>query len=182
MGIAYKINMVPMNIAWGFSQGVMPLISYNFSGGNRTRMKKGITFTARLEVGFLILLSAVLFAFSDMFVQMFMDNSAVVEYGGAFLRGMCLGLPFLAMDFLAVNVFQACGMGGKSLLFAVMRKIILEIPALLLLNMLFPLYGLAYAQLTAEVVLAAAAVIVLYGMFKRLGDVNEETKEAKENT
>ena len=33
------------------------------------------------------------------------------------------------MDFLAVGVFQACGMGGKSLLFAVLRKIVLEIPA-----------------------------------------------------
>lgn len=177
MGIAYKINMVPMNIAWGFSQGVMPLISYNFSSGNRTRMKKGITFTAKLEISFLIFLSAALFIFSNHLVRMFMNNSAVVEYGSAFLRGMCLGLPFLAMDFLAVNVFQACGMGKKSLLFAVMRKIILEIPALLLLNMLFPLYGLAYAQLTAEVVLAAAAVIVLYRMFKRLGDTNGKTEK-----
>lgn len=170
MGIAYKINMVPMNIAWGFSQGVMPLISYNYSGGNRTRMKKGITFTGKLEIGILIVLSAVLFIFSEQFVRMFMNNDAVVEYGSAFLHGMCLGLPFLAMDFLAVNVFQACGMGRKSLLFAVMRKIILEIPALLLLNALLPLYGLAYAQLTAELVLAAAAVIALGRMFKELND------------
>lgn len=179
MGIAYKINMVPMNVAWGFSQGVMPLISYNFSGGNRTRMKKSITFTAKLEIGFLIVLSAVLFAFSNSFVRMFMDNTAVVEYGSAFLRGMCLGLPFLAMDFLAVNVFQACGMGRKSLIFAVMRKIILEIPALLILNMLFPLYGLAYAQLTAEVVLAAAAVIALRRIFKKFGDTKEAVNAEK---
>lgn len=179
MGIAYKINMVPMNIAWGFSQGVMPLIGYNFTGGSRARMKKSITFTAKLEIGFLIVLSAILFIFSDRLVRMFMNNSAVVEYGGAFLRGLCLGLPFLAMDFLAVNVFQACGMGKKSLLFAVMRKIILEIPALLLLNMLFPLYGLAYAQFSAEVVLAAAAVIVLYKMFRQLRDNIEEKNEQK---
>lgn len=171
MGIAYKINMVPMNVAWGFSQGVMPLISYNFSGGNRTRMKKSITFTAKLEIGFLIVLSAVLFAFSNSFVRMFMDNEAVVKYGSAFLRGMCLGLPFLAMDFLAVNVFQACGMGRKSLIFAVMRKIILEIPALFILNLLFPLYGLAYAQLTAEVVLAAAAVVTLVRMFNTINQL-----------
>lgn len=99
---------------------------------------------------------------------MFMDNEAVVGYGSAFLHGMCLGLPFLSMDFLAVNVFQACGMGKKSLVFALLRKIVLEIPALILLNMLFPLYGLAYAQLTSELVLATAAVITLYKMFKKL--------------
>ena len=81
---------------------------------------------------------------------------------------MSLALPFLCIDFVAVGVFQACGMGGKSLIFALMRKLVLEIPALFVLDKLFPLYGLAYAQLVAEVVLAAAAVIVLSKMFRRL--------------
>ena len=58
-------------------------------------------------------------------------------------------------------------MGGKSLVFAILRKIVLEIPALVVLNAIFPLYGLAYAQLVAEVVLAAAAAIVLIRMFKK---------------
>ena len=48
-----------------------------------------------------------------------------------------------------------------------MRKILLEIPALFILNALFPLYGLAYAQLTAEVVLSAAGMFVLYRLFGR---------------
>ena len=34
----------------------------------------------------------------------------IVAYGTAFLRGMCLAMPFLCMDFLAVGVFQACGL------------------------------------------------------------------------
>ena len=46
------------------------------------------------------------------------------------------------------------------LLFAVMRKIVLEIPALFILNYLFPLYGLAYAQCTAEIVLSVCAVLI----------------------
>ena len=35
MGIAQKIDMVPMNVAFGFSQGIMPLISYNYASGDR---------------------------------------------------------------------------------------------------------------------------------------------------
>jgi hypothetical protein len=50
-----------------------------------------------------------------------------------------------------------------------MRKIALEIPALYILNYFFPLYGLAYAQLVAEMVLAVAAVVVLLRMFKKMG-------------
>ena len=43
---------------------------------------------------------------------------------------------------------------------------VLEIPLLFILNWLFPLYGLAYAQVLAEVVLAIAAVIMLARIFK----------------
>ena len=60
-----------------------------------------------------------------------------------------------------MGIFKACGFGNTARVFAILLKIILEIPALFLLNYLFPLYGLAYAQLTAEVILAAAAVIVV---------------------
>lgn len=95
-----------------------------------------------------------------------MKNEAIIAYGSRFLRGLCLTLPFLFMDFLAVGVFQACGMGKKSLVFALLRKIVLEIPALVILNHLFPLYGLAYAQPLAEVILAIAAVLVLKQMFQ----------------
>lgn len=59
-------------------------------------------------------------------------------------------------------------MGRKSLVFAILRKIILEIPALYILNWLFPLYGLAFSQFAAEVVLAAAATVVLLRMFRHL--------------
>ena len=56
-------------------------------------------------------------------------------------------------------------MGKMALLFAFLRKIILEIPALFLLNWLFPLYGLAYAQLAAEFVLAFVAAVTLAKLF-----------------
>ena len=97
-----------------------------------------------------------------------MKNEAIIAYGTKFLRGLCLALPFLCVDFLAVGIFQACGFGKKSLMFAILRKVVLEIPALFLLNYLFPLHGLAYAQFSAEVILAAAAVIVLVRLFRRL--------------
>ena len=97
-----------------------------------------------------------------------MQDQQIVDYGARFLRGFCLGMPFLAIDFLAVGVFQACGLGKNAFLFAILRKVVLEIPALFLLNALFPLYGLAYAQFAAELVLAIAAVIVLARLFRRL--------------
>ena len=172
MGITQKINMVPMNIAMGLSQGIMPLISYNYASRNHKRIKGALTFSAKASLGFITVVAAGYFVGAAQLTQLFMDNGTIVAYGTRFLRGFCLGLPFLCMDFLAVGVFQAVGMGREALLFAIMRKIVLEIPALYILNFLFPLYGLAYAQLTAEVVLAVAAVLVLKRLFQRISREN----------
>lgn len=168
MGISQKINMVPMYIAMGLSQGIMPLISYSYSSRNYKRMKETLLFSTKASLSFIVAAAVGYYIGAGRLIALFMDNETIIAYGCRFLRGFCLGLPFLCIDFLAVGVFQAVGMGKEALLFAVMRKIVLEIPALYFLNYLFPLYGLAYAQFTAEVVLAAAAVIVLVRLFRRL--------------
>ena len=168
MGISHKISLVPMYCTMGLSQGIMPLISYNYASGNIKRMKQSISFTTKISIGVIVMLAALLYFGSGTVTAVFLNEPEVVGYGTRFLRGMSLALPFLCFDFVAVAVFQACGMGGKSLVFAILRKLVLEIPALFVLDKLYPLYGLAYAQLASEVVLAAAAAIVLANMFRRL--------------
>lgn len=167
MGISQKISMVPLQIALGFSQGIMPLISYNYASGNHPRMKKAITFAMKLMLPALFGVMVLFQIFSAGLTRAFMENEAIIAYGTRFLRGFSLAMPFLGMDFLAVGVFQALGKGRNALIFALMRKIVLEIPALFVLSRLSPLYGLPYAQPFAEMVLAAAAVFMLWRIFKQ---------------
>lgn len=168
MGIAQRVNIVPFQIAMGFSQGIMPLISYNYTSGNIKRMKKTFMFTAKISLGFILAVMLTFVFAAEPIISLFMKNESIVAYGAAFQRGFCFALPFLCIDFLALGVFQSCGMGMKSFIFAVVRKIVLEIPALFVLNWLFPLYGLAYAQFVAELILGTIAVVVLVRMFRRL--------------
>lgn len=168
MGIAQRVNIVPFQIAMGFSQGIMLLISYNYTSGNIKRMKKTFMFTAKISLGFILAVMLTFVFAAEPIISMFMKNESIVAYGAAFQRGFCFALPFLCIDFLALGVFQSCGMGMKSFVFAVVRKIVLEIPALFVLNWLFPLYGLAYAQFVAELILGTIAVVVLVRMFRRL--------------
>ncbi len=168
MGISYKINLIPLQIALGISQGVMPLISYNFSSKNYDRMKAFITFTTKIVLSLMTVVTVLYFIFSRNLASLFIDTETVVEYSASFLRGMCLCLPFICMDFMAVGIFQSCGMGKKSLVFAILRKIVFEIPAIYILNHFYPLYGLAYAQTVAEVILSTIAVFVLIKLFKDL--------------
>ena len=168
MGFAQKLAMIPMQVSMGLGQGIMPLVGYNYSSKNIKRMKNGFFYAFKISLGLMILTTVAYLVFAEPLVRSFMSDSQVVSYGKSFLHGLCLAQPFLCVDFLAVGLFQACGLGKHALIFAFMRKIILEIPALLILNIIFPLYGLAYAQLCAEFILAFAAVVVLLRLFKRL--------------
>ena len=168
MGICQKLAQVPMYASLGFSQGVMPLVSYNYSSGNVKRMKGGVRPALIVCLAFMTLITVVFAAFPSFFVRLFMHDSEVVAYGSRFLIGLILAQPFMCIDFMGVGVFQAVGLGRNSLIFAVLRKIVLEIPALLILNIVIPLYGLAYAQFAAELVLAVAAAVVLKRLFGKL--------------
>ena len=174
MGITYKIYMVPMQVALGFSQGIMPLISYTFASGNRKRMKSTILFAMKIVVPVLAAVTVIYYVGAEGLITLFMRNESIIAYGSKFLRGFCLGLTFLGVDFLAVGVFQALGLGRYALVFAIMRKVALEIPALFILNRLFPLYGIAYAQFAAELILSVCAVVILRHIFRKYGDVKSE--------
>jgi len=167
MGVSHKINMLPIQICMGFSQGIMPLVSYNYASGNRKRMKDSILFAMGIILPIMALVTVGYWFGAPSLIHLFMDNPEIVAYGSRFLRGMCLGMVFLCIDFMAVGVFASLGMGKYSLTFAVLRKVVLEIPLLFILNYLFPLYGLAYAQCITEVILAAAALVMLVRIFKQ---------------
>ena len=98
-----------------------------------------------------------------------MKNDTIVGYGTWFLRGMCLMLPFLRMDFLTVSIYQSMGDGRIPLFFAILRKLILEIPALILFDRIVPMYGLAFAQFSAEFILAIVAMMMLQRLYRKLG-------------
>ncbi len=161
MGVAQKLNMIPMQIAFGFSQGLMPMVSYNYASGNRQRMKNSILFALSVTVPTMALVSVGYFFGAPTLVRLFMDNPEIVSYGSQFLKVMCLGTTFMMIDFTVVGVFQSLGMGKNALIFAILRKVVLEIPLLFLMNAVYPLFGLPYASLITEIVLAAAAAVML---------------------
>ncbi len=168
MGIAYKLNMIPLYVNMGISQGIMPLIGYTYAGKLPRRMKDCLFFTLRITGTLTVCMLLFYLIFAPQLIALFIQTEEIVQIGSVLLRYMCLGIPFLAMDFTGVGVYQACGRGHISLGFAISRKIVLEIPALFLLNRIYPLYGLGLAQFFTEFVLAIAAVLVLRRLLRQV--------------
>ncbi len=168
MGIAARIAMVPWYISNGISQGVMPLIGYNYASRRLKRMKQAIKFTAVSSESILFAIAALSCLFSRQITGLFISDPQSVAYGSTFLYGKAMFVPFLALDFLAVGTFQALGKGSKSLIMAILRKAVIEMPVMFLLNHLWPLYGLSCAQLVSEFCMAIIGSVMLVQLLKQI--------------
>lgn len=170
IGIAQKIYNVPIQIALGGTQGIMPLVGYSYASHNNERFRSSIKFVAKIMLPFMIIVSLLAIIFAEPLISVFMKNEEVIKYGAAFLRGFCVAAPFMVVDFLAVGVFQSIGLGKKSLIFALLRKVVLEIPAIIILNAIIRVFSVTYSALVSEVVLAVYGSILLKRIMKKQTD------------
>ena len=85
MGITQKIYMVPMYVCMGVSQGIMPLVSYNYASGNHRRMKSAVVFAGEISIGFITAAAVFFFVDADGVVKFFMNNPSIITYGSRFM-------------------------------------------------------------------------------------------------
>lgn len=161
VGIAQKVYMVPIQVALGGTQGVMPLVGYSYASKNKQRFEETIQTVMKLLVPCMVLIMILCWIFAPSLIRLFMKNEEVITYGAMFLRGFCMCMPFMLIDFLAVSVFESVGMGKTALIFAILRKIVFEIPAIVILNKIFQTSGITYAGFVSEFILSIIAVILL---------------------
>lgn len=160
IGIAKKVDMLSYSIAMGMSQGVLPLIGYNYAAGNGKRM------TAAIRTSFLMSLAvsaagtAFLFTCAGPIVRAFIDDEATVYYGSLFQRIICLTGPCISVTMLAITVFQSMGKKTAPLVLSVMRKGGLDIPFMFLLDRLAGVKGIVWATPIADVLAMAAAAVL----------------------
>ena len=176
VGIANKINQLPIQIVFGFTQGVMPLIGYNFAAKNFRRMKESIRKTYMVTLSALFCILILFNVAGQPIIRIFMDNDEIVRTGAWFLSGFGISLPFMCVDFMVVGISQAFGMGKPALMFSFLRKLFLEIPFILLLNTLAGVMGIAYAQCATEIIMAMAAFIVQWHILKNAASPAEKAK------
>lgn len=168
IGIVNKLNQLPIQVIFGFSQGVMPLIGYNYASKGYPRMRQVIKQTFVITLSCLAVIVCVNVFAGSILVRFFMDNDSIVKIGTQFLKASSLGLPFMCIDFVVVGISQSFGMGKYALVFSFIRKVFLEIPLLFILSSQFGLYGLSYTQLIGESVMAVSAVFVLRHLLRKI--------------
>ena len=161
MGVAKKINMLAFNTTMGLTQGVLPLLGYNYGSGNYQRLKKSIVFTGVVGLTFNFLCTFVFRGFAPGLVSFFIAEENSVRFGSSFLRIIALATPLASLSYLTNTVFQASGRRISSFILSILRKGCMDIPLMFLFRFLWGMYGIVWATPTAEIIsLFVAAVLV----------------------
>ena len=131
-----------------------------------------------LTLGLLIAgISVVLYElFAAQFTRLFISDPQTVEMASQFLRIRVLATPLMFLSFFTVYLFQAFGKGRISLFLGVTRWLVLNIPMLFLLNALVGMFGLVWAQVTAD----SLTVLLSIYVYRKYRPIMAETGEISE--
>ena len=168
IGVAKKVNMLAHCMVRGISQGALPLIAYNYASKNMERMRASLRVSHAASVCAAAVCMGLNLALAGRMIGLFIrTDSDSLRYGTEFLRILCIGGPFSASAYTIISFFQATGHGKKSFLLAILRKGIVDIPLMLLLNRVLPVYGIVLATPLADALCCAAANAMLIGFLKQ---------------
>lgn len=176
IGVAKKVDNVSFAVATGISQGVLPLIAYNYASGDHRRMSATIKTTFMICLGVLTALSILLFTCAAPIVRAFIDDPQTVAHGQFFQKVICLTGPCIAVTLTTIAVFQSMGHKIQPLILSVLRKGGLDIPLMLIMNRIAGMDGIIWATPMADLTAMIVAIIFMSSFRKEL-----KTKIAKKD-
>lgn len=150
-----QLIFVPVN---GFTNGVQPIISYNFGAGQFDRVRQtirrmiAITFTATFVYVVFTMLRPALFA------GLFTTDPELIAIVVKVLPVYIAGMAIFGLQSGVQSSFLGLGQAKISLFIALLRKVILLIPLALILPHFFGVMGVYYAEPIADVCSVVTAV------------------------
>ena len=169
IGIAKKIDMLAFAIANGLSQGVIPLIGYNYSSKNTRRMRSAIKVTLILSLAVTTVGAVLLFTCANPLVRAFIDDSETVRYGSMFQRIICITGPFTAITTVIISIFQSVGQKGKPLVLSMLRKGGLDVPFMFLLDFFGGAEAIAWATPIADCGAMLVGILLFVPLWRKMG-------------
>ena len=169
LGVVFRSSSFAFMPCVGLSQGMMPLVGYNF--GARLKERVGEVVIKASLTGFIwgVVCWAAAMLFSNQIISMFNRDPQFLIEGVRALRIFAMGFFTIGIQIILSAFFQGIGKGFASLVLASARQIIFLLPALLILAPIFGLTGLWAAFPVANILSTILTVIWTRAEFRRQG-------------
>ena len=161
VGIISKVCMVFFSFVIGISQGLQPIVSFNYGAGNYRRVKKA--YKLALMASFVISMIAFVMCqvFPRQIISMFGDGTeAYYEFGISYFRVYMFFICLTFIQPITSNFFTAIGKPIKGVFLSLTRQILFLIPLILILPRFFGLDGILYAGPVADFTAITTATVM----------------------
>lgn len=152
----------------GFTQGVQPIISYNFGAEKFDRVKK----TAKLLISFTFLLSfsftLLTLLFPGAFGALFTSQTELSDLVKKVMPIYMFGMLIFGLQNGCQSIFLGLGQAKISIFLALLRKVFLLIPLAIILPRFFGVMGIYYSEPIADITSATTAIILFLVSIRKI--------------
>lgn len=168
-GIVMKTNAILLSIIVGISQGVQPIVGFNFGAGKYDRVRQAFLLSIRWNFA----VSAIGFCLFQFFpgpiISLFGDGEPLYfEFAVLFMRTFLFMVLVNGVQVLSSSFFTAIGKALKGLLLALTRQVFFLIPLILLLPLRLGIFGVLLAGPIADFIAFAVSVVFVAREFRSL--------------
>ncbi|MEG2396488.1 MAG: MATE family efflux transporter, partial [Oscillospiraceae bacterium] len=178
MSIFFSVTQILLMPMQGLTQGVSPIISYNYGAKNMARVRETFNLLFAVCIG----LSAISVVFAEIFpgvlIGLFTSDASLIALGIKPLRIFVFGMAIFGAQSACQQTFLALGQAKVSMFLAALRKIILLTPLALLLPLIpkLGIWGLFIAEPVSDILATTTTIIMFIFMSKKLGFRKEKIK------
>ncbi|MDO5291801.1 MAG: MATE family efflux transporter [bacterium] len=162
VGIISKVNMVYMSFIIGISQGLQPIVSYNYGAGHYDRVKKSYRISVTYGCAISII-AFVLFQFAPRQIISIFGNGSEEYYQFA-IQYFRVFLFFTFVNFMqpiTSNFYTAIGKPGVGVFLSLTRQIIFLLPVLVVLPIFVGIDGIMYSGPIADFLAGGICILLI---------------------
>ena len=157
--------VVPLN---GFSQGVQPIMSYNYGAGNFDRVEETIRKMQRIMIPLMAILTLSACIFPGTIAAVITDSEPLILLTKKVMPVFLCGMSIFGIQLCAQATFVGLGQAKVSLCIALLRKVVLIIPLALILPRFFGVWGIYTAEPISDVISVITAGLLFRHYRKKL--------------
>ena len=152
----------------GITQGIQPVISYNYGAGNIDRVKATLKRMILVCLSGTLVLAGVAIFFPEVYTGLFTNNKELLELTCKVMPVYFLGISIFGIQCACQTSFISLGQAKVSLFIALLRKIILLIPLAIILPKFMGVMGIYRAEPIADTISVLTTSVVFVITMKKV--------------
>ena len=175
-GIISKVNMLFFSFVIGISQGLQPIVSFNFGAQKYDRVKDAYKKAVFAATAISIVAFLCFQLFPRQIIGIFGSGSEeYLHFAERYFR-IFLFFTFLnGIQPVSSNFFTSIGAPKKGIFLSLTRQIIFLLPLLLIFPYLFGIDGVMYTAPIADLAAASVSIVMVVREFKIMAELQKTT-------